>query len=221
LLIGVFFGTCFYFSISHFYYAQFWGGPFIGALVFIATYLFAYRGENRAEDWLATIAGFGAMGVALFPTNGRGCDLARFSGRALADFKLSENPIFVDVVPETTADPYFELFSTAHIFHFASAALLFAFLAYFSIFVFTRVIQAKHRDSAGRLKRQKLVRNTIYLISGGLILLSMAAMTLNALFGFDGWDDARLTFWSEAIALWAFGASWIVKGRFFNLLLLD
>ena len=58
MIIGAIYGTCYYDSISHFYYAQFLGGIFIAALVFIGTFLLAYRGESARENRLATMAGF-------------------------------------------------------------------------------------------------------------------------------------------------------------------
>lgn len=34
--------------------------------------------------------------------------------------------------------------------------------------------------------------------------------------GWEIWNDLRLTFVFETIALWAFGFSWLVKGRIFG-----
>ena len=47
-------GACFYDSISHYYYAQFWGDVFVGSLIFIGTFMIAYRGGNPAESNIAT-----------------------------------------------------------------------------------------------------------------------------------------------------------------------
>ena len=124
--------ACFYDSISHYYYAQFWGDVFVGALVFIGTFLIAYRGGNPAESLLATLAGFCAFGVAALPTSGRGCPLESFSGRALADFERPESAEFVTVVPASDANSLFELFTNASTWHFIAAGVLFAFLAYYS-----------------------------------------------------------------------------------------
>ena len=62
--------ACFRYSISQFKYAPLWGTILTGALVFIGAYLMVYRGEDahHAEERLATCAGIGAFGVALFPT---------------------------------------------------------------------------------------------------------------------------------------------------------
>ncbi len=225
MLIGVLIRTCLYDSISHFYYAQFLGGVFIAALVFIGTFLLAYRGESARESRLATIAGISAIFVALFPTNGRGCDESTFSGRALADFKLEDVTKFVKVIQTTEEIPsenplFFELFSGAQYLHGVGAALLFAFLAWYSFFVFTRVIDNVHLKD-GNLTPQKRIRNNIYRASGVVIVISMAVMVIGHFFFPEDWNDNNLTFWFESLALWAFGFSWMVKGRFFDTLWLD
>lgn len=230
MLIGVIFGTCLYDSISHFYYAQFLGGVFIAALVFIGTFLLAYRGESARENSLATIAGFGAISVALFPTDGRGCDKGTFSGRALADFTGGGTDAFVSVINTTEEtreildlkeNPFFELFSYAEFIHGASAALLFAFLAWYSFFVFTRVIDKVHLDDDRNLTPQKRNRNRIYKASGIVIVVSMSAIVIGHFLFSNWWDIYNLTFWFESTALWAFGVSWIVKGQFFGAALVD
>ena len=213
MLLGTQLGTCFYKSISHFYYAQFWGDVFVGALVFIGAFLIAYRGENPAESVLATLAGFCAFAVAALPTSGRGCDQAEFSGRALADLTRFNDADFVTVLPASKTNSLFELFPAASTWHFTAAAVLFAFLAYYSFWVFTRVKDSQLDDNRV-VKAVKKTRNRIYIASGFLILLSMAAIGLNWLVGgFSGWDEIRLTFWFEALALWSFGFAWMVKGR--------
>ena len=249
MLIGVIIRTCLYDSISHFYYAQFLGGVFIAALVFIGTFLLAYRGESARESRLATIAGFGAIIVSLFPTNGRGCDLETFSGRALADFKLEvvtkleDVTKYVEVIQSTKVDRwmaqhsdipferfadeippenplFFELFSGAQYLHGGGATVLFAFLAWYSFFVFTRVIDNVHLKD-GNLTPQKRIRNNIYRASGVVIVFSMAVMVIGHFFFSEDWNDNNLTFWFESLALWAFGFSWMVKGRFFDTVWLD
>ena len=49
MLVGAGIGTCFYDSISHFYYSQFFGDLLVSALVFIGTFLVAYRAKIRAR----------------------------------------------------------------------------------------------------------------------------------------------------------------------------
>ncbi len=221
MLLGTALGACFYDSISHYYYAQFWGDIFVGSLIFIGTFMIAYRGGNPSESKIATFAGFCAFIVAAIPTSGRGCPLEEFSGRALADFQRINQAEFVTVIPASSNNSHFELFVNASTYHFIAAGVLFAVLAYYSFIVFTRMKPDQYED-AQKPNSVKRSRNTIYIVSGSLIVLSITALGLNALFEFPFWNNYNLTFWFEAIALWAFGFSWMVKGRwFFGLDLMD
>mgnify|MGYP000616237917 CR=1 FL=1 len=224
--------TCFRDSISHFYYAPFWGGPFIGSLIFIGTYMWVYQGEDAhaAEGRLASIAGVFAFGVALFPTSGHGCDDPAFAARALVSF--GSDPEFLDLIKAKALDgrpdiaPYFQLTSySAHI-HYLSATLLFSFLAWFALVVFTAV-DPHQRHADGTLTRDKIMRNTLYYVCGAVMILCIVAMALSAALrawsgiNMDWWNAGNWTFWCEAFALWAFGLSWMVKGRFWDTLLKD
>ncbi|MGB0505057.1 MAG: hypothetical protein ACPGGK_02580 [Pikeienuella sp.] len=214
-------GNCFYISISHFYYAQFWGDVFVGALVFIGAFLISYRGASRSESRLATIAGLAAFAVAALPTSERGCSLESFSGRALADFNLAEGAKYVTITPASDNNTFFLLFKNADTLHFSAAAVLFAFLAYYSLFVFTRKAP-EHTEKRGGSNPAKRNRNWVYYVSGGLIVFSMLVLAAKTILGFEWWNTYRLTFWFEALALWAFGTAWMVKGRwFFGLNILD
>ncbi|MEL6619392.1 MAG: hypothetical protein AAFP16_10985 [Pseudomonadota bacterium] len=220
--------TCFRFSISHFYYAPFWGTVFTGSLVFIGAYLMVYKGEDvhHAEQRLATFAGFGAFGVALFPTGGWGCDLADFAARPILLFQLIDGAAQIapaDFVPGTSLlqDPgaAFRLFAFASTIHYASAAVVFFFLAWFCFFVFTAV-DDDQRGPDGQPTQVKVVRNVLYYITGSIIVLAILAMGASVLIPsitgtpWPWWDAGNWTFWCEAAALVSFGISWLVKGRF-------
>ena len=229
LWLGVVLGqTCFRDSISHFYHAPFWGGPFIGALIFIGAYLCVYQGEDaqRAEARLASVAGIAAFGVALFPVAGHGCDTPPFEARALVEMAIAPGSHQVALIPRIPVSASFELFPFVDLLHYASAMVLFGFLAWFSLVVFTAA-GPDQRDKTGQLTRAKIIRNGVYLTSGGLILCAM--LTLGLVFALEHWTSLNLawwaagnwTFWMEAISLWAFGLSWMVKGRFLGLALQD
>lgn len=226
MLLGVARGTCFYDSISHFYFSQFLGAILVAALAFIGTFLMAYKGETTWESRLANFAGWCAFGIALFPTTGRGCEEAAFSGRAFVDLNVSSSSVPATVVPAGKLGQFFELFENVELVHFGSAALLFAFLAFYCFYVFTRVIPEEHLE-AGELTPTKSRRNAIYVWSGWVIVICMLAMAAKAIaWWIDGeawpwWNALNLTFWCEAFALWAFGISWMVKGRFWGRFFLD
>jgi hypothetical protein len=90
--------------------------------------------------------------------------------------------------------------------HFASATLLFLTLAYFALVLFTK--------QAPSPTPQKLVRNRVYVASGVVILLCIAAIALYSV-ALEGTAVAALrpVFWLESLALWAFGFAWLVKGE--------
>jgi len=88
--------------------------------------------------------------------------------------------------------------------HFSAAVGLLLVLAYFSLRIFTK--------SDGHPTPQKLVRNRVYTICGGLILVCVVLIGLYK----SVWADTRAwhpVFWLETLALWAFGFSWLVKGE--------
>ena len=92
--------------------------------------------------------------------------------------------------------------------------------------VFTAV-EPHQQNPDGTLKRDKVIRNRFYKICGGLMILSILAMASYAALAkltsldLSWWSRANMTFWFEALALWGFGLSWMVKGRFWGTMLQD
>ena len=91
--------------------------------------------------------------------------------------------------------------------HYASAASLFLTLAYFCLFLFTKTSSPKPTP-------QKKQRNMVYRVAGVTIL---ACIVLILVFNLTLSEDAlrrfKPTFWFEALAIIAFGTSWLVKGE--------
>lgn len=87
----------------------------------------------------------------------------------------------------------------SNIFHCISAFGFFGTLAFMSFFLFTK--------SDGEMTKQKKIKNIIYRICGIGMMGSFLLMLLNL---FD-WAPYNLTWIVEAIALFFFGVSWIVK----------
>lgn len=207
LFLGSFFTCiCFHESISHFYYSVIFGDLFIGILIFISIFLFAYRGDNQWENRLATLVGIATIIVALIPTSGSGCYEEFFTGRVFATGELNGSKLNN---PSTT----FELASHAQTTHNTAALILFFMLALFSFLVFPRIKCCQIKDN--KLQNAKKNRNLIYIVSGIIIVISIATIVINTLFvESDLWNEWKLTFWFETAALWAFGISWLLKGRF-------
>jgi hypothetical protein len=100
-------------------------------------------------------------------------------------------------------------------FHYFFAATLFVMLSYFCISLFTKTKSVK------TMTPQKKWRNTVYRICGWTIRLCIVAMGVNKLWEFingsassiDPGSGFQLIFCLEALAVWMFGISWLVKAE--------
>lgn len=221
---------CGYDSISHYYYGLVTGDLFVGSLFIIAALVIFYRGKSSAE-WLLTVpAGICALGVAIFPTDGAGCELETASGRYFAAFKVEpgadiNDPNTVYDVVRSGAGPQdifapFDAIATPFgeiTVHYAAAGLLFALLAAYCVFIFARVDRSKgsgHIDpETGQITPEKRTRNIVYYIAAGLIIFSMAAIVTKLGSDRPTWNANNGTYWFEALGLFAFGASWLMRAR--------
>ena len=97
----------------------------------------------------------------------------------------------------------------SNIFHCISAFGFFGVLAFMSFFLFTK--------TDGNITAQKKIKNIIYRVCGIGMLGSFLLMLLNLIPGFKDICH-NLTWIVEAIALFFFGASWIVKSDAFSFL---
>jgi hypothetical protein len=86
--------------------------------------------------------------------------------------------------------------------HFIMAAVFFVTLASISFFLFTK--------SSPDPTRQKKNRNLIYRACGIVMFASLIALLL--FFMFFSSSTSKFAFWTETLALVAFGISWLVKG---------
>lgn len=86
------------------------------------------------------------------------------------------------------------------IFHCICAFVFFGVLAFMSYFLFTK--------TSGEMTKQKKIKNIIYRVCGIGMLASFILLLLNAI---PGVHIYNLTWIVEAIALFFFGLSWIVK----------
>ena len=89
--------------------------------------------------------------------------------------------------------------------HNISAAVFFVLLAINVLFLFTK--------SSGEMTRNKKIRNIIYYICGGGMILSLVG-----LFVFSGW---AVTWWVEAVALMFFGIAYLTKADIYPWLFCD
>ena len=94
----------------------------------------------------------------------------------------------------------------SNIFHCISAVGFFGTLAFMSFFLFTK--------TNGKITKQKKIKNIIYRICGIGMIASFLLMLLNFLPN----APYNLTWIVEAIALFFFGTSWIIKSDAFPFL---
>ena len=92
--------------------------------------------------------------------------------------------------------------------HNISAALFFLTLAYFCLFLFVK--------TSGHPTKRKKKRNVVYKICGYTILACIVLLFLYFKIAKlqEMLKDYKPIFVLEALALWAFGISWLTKGEF-------
>jgi hypothetical protein len=91
------------------------------------------------------------------------------------------------------------------IIHFTTSIIFFVTLACISFFLFT-----KKNPESTRRNGQKEKRNLIYRGCGLVMFGSLIALALFYKFFND--EGSHFSFWTENLALIAFGVSWLVKG---------
>ena len=192
-----------------------WFGISLPLAMMLVTYLFSNCKvvQDSISHYYYTVAGSMFVGilsaVALFLFAYKGYDkwdncstsLAGFFGFCIALFPTNVSAAascnIVNLPPS-------EIRNTIH---YTSAALFIITIACISLFLFTK--------SNGQKTEEKKTRNNIYKVSGITILLCLALIVL---FHFtynepDGATNFKPVFWLEAVALFSFGISWLVKGE--------
>ncbi|SPF78350.1 hypothetical protein [Pseudoprimorskyibacter insulae] len=242
VLIGAVTNGCIPASISHSYFVPVASDVFAGCLFFIGISMcFVYRADLRGapqyEAFTATdfrllfLAGICALGIAIFPTAGSGCiydsqDLARV---------FLDNPSGHDMLiwdeHSVTGTPAFDLwmrtrsydgasFDPRDYLHNLAAVTMFGILGYVVLRVFTRINSPKSMGVMGQ-EPTKRIRNGLYIGLGSVIWLAVVVLVIEfairrlmsiPTFDMTGWGRYFTLFW-EWIALWAFGAAWLIKGR--------
>lgn len=173
-------------TISDFYHTIY-RDVYVGTLCAIGVFLISYRGYRREpgevfdDDWLATLAGIGAIGMAFFPTPSRNGEIET----------MTQAVVGIGATP---------------IIHYLFALVFFSAL---SAFAFTKFAKTANP------RRKRLFIFSGWMMITALVLTSIAATVKN----FVGGPAAefvvsyKLIFWFEAIGVWAFGLSWLVKSR--------
>lgn len=201
LVIGtMLFGTCNQLqpSISHYYFTSM-GDVFVGVLCAVALFLFSYKGYSVLDNHLANIAGFGALGTALFPTSYLG-DCKGITCQTVRESVFSFLQINGSECDKTSS------WLSSETWHYVSAGSLFVCLVLFCIlFTFSNKPKAEITD-------EKHNRNKVFVICALVISICIISILL-AHQVFKVPDASTITFWLELAALVAFGISWLTKGE--------
>lgn len=119
----------------------------------------------------------------------------------------------------------FDQFAYSDTLHGLFTGILFGFLAFFCLFVFTRVdgelFNPIKPSNWFSLNPKKLFRNTVYILAGLVISICIFTIGLNHRYGEEispdwliYWRMNNVTYWLELIAMFAFGTAWLVKSKF-------
>ena len=170
------------------------GDIFVGCLIAIAALLMAYRGWTPKVAQLATLAGAAALIVALVPMSGWAPGCSAGASQIACDGQAMLYPVIGNWI------------------HAGAAGILFAILAFFCLFVFTKIPSGPD-GGPGVPSLAKRRRNVIYRTSGVLIAGCAVAIGIGGQSAGEWWLAYDMTFWLEAVILSAFGVSWLTQGR--------
>ena len=186
-------------SISHYHFTSA-AGLFAIVLGLIGIFLIVYRYENyRTDHIVSTIAGIAALGVVLIPT-GNLSDYTEYQGNSIVITRISES---------------------REGWHYAFAGVFLMSLTFMSYYLFT-----KSNKEAGKRSANKVIRNRIFRTCAAVMLLALIVIISNPIADMDyfkhsatisNWpkyyEELKLTFYMETIAVLAFGFSWLIKGK--------
>lgn len=178
-------------SISATYYLPTCVAPFMMILGSAGVLLLSYKGYDKQDDIVCTIAGIFGFGICLFPCATEGL-IIRWPELA----ELTRVGTF-QIIPAVSGW-----------LHNICAFGFFGLLAYNSLFLFTK--------SSGNMTAEKKKRNVIFRVCGiGMILSFLAIIPVSI---FEWWGGVWIV---EAIALAFFGISWLTKADCYSWLFAD
>ena len=195
LIMSNIYGYGFPDSISATYYIPTCITPFMIILGSAGLLLFSYKGYDKQDDIVCSIAGVFALGICLFSC-------------ATKDL-ITRWPEMANLVNVGT----FQLTPFASgIIHNICAVCFFGLLAYNSLFLFTKsVTKDKVKMTANKRKR-----NVIFRVCGIGMVISLAAIVPISIF--ELWGGVWII---ETIALAFFGISWLTKADRYQWLFCD
>lgn len=191
LVLCLIFGYGFPDSISSTYYLTPTVTPFMIILGAAGILLISYKGYDKHDDIICTLAGLFALCICLFPC-------------ATEDLIVHWTALNLPTVVGTFQLPE----SVSSIVHNISAIVFFGLLAYNSFFLFTK--------SSGEMTSKKRKRNIIYRVCGIGMIASFVFIVPVSIF--EIWGGI---WFIEAVALSFFGISWLTKADTYTWLFCD
>jgi len=190
----------------------------IGLLGMLLPWLVALITLSFPESISITYYSVYAVGTFMVVLGSAGILLINYKGyEPIDDISATIAGIFgilICLFPMTyTPDPHIKVgvlhltSDVSNIFHCISAVGFFSTLAFMSFFLFTK--------TDGNMTTQKKVRNIIYRVCGVGMMLAFALFGLNLIPGVYIYNIVWIV---EAVALFFFGLSWIVKSGAFPFL---
>lgn len=173
-------------SISDFFHTKM-RDVYVGTLSAIGIFLISYRGYRRRDDEVLSDNVLATLaGLAAF---------------GLAFFPNAPGTNGAETVSQVVLGE-----KVAMGVHFVSGSLFFFCLALFCYLQFPKTANP--------------TRRRIYLACGHVIILSLIGLIVGSYFKMNGSEalqrfvvDWRVVFWAEAVGVWAFSLSWLVKGK--------
>jgi hypothetical protein len=194
-------------SMSGYYYTHM-RNIFVGALCALGVFLLAYDGYDEVDRWITNIAGLGAIGVALCPTKPPVCPAAARGCPAPGVRYLS-------AVQQATGDIHL-FFAAVTFIALGLMALRFATPARTppdqGLLTRIRYGLGWARPDAGQ-SAAKRWRDVIYRVCGVTILSCVVLAAASNLLPAPVKARWPWLFVFEAVAVFAFGISWFVKGQ--------
>lgn len=173
-------------TISDFYHTTY-RDIFVGTLCAIGVFLISYRGYGRDKgDWINDDWLATTAGVGAF-----GVAFFPNEGGGDAVVSMTQRLIGTDLTP---------------VLHYLSALVFFSSLAAFCFVKFARTCS---------MGRRHIYKACGWGIVAALVLTAIAVV-FKRFIGGTGKDivlDYNLIFWFEALGIWAFGLSWLVKSK--------
>jgi hypothetical protein len=196
------------YSMSAYYYTPM-RNIFVGALCALGVFLLAYDGYDEVDRWVTNVAGFCAIGVAFCPTKPPVCpaSMAQCPPRWVRRLSAAQ-----------------QIVGDIHLF--------FAFVTFVALGVMAlrfakcmptpggQVLAARIRHELGLARPREEIRsarkkrrNVIYRVCGFTIFFCVALAVVANLLPAPVRARWPLLFVFEALAVFAFGVSWFVKGQ--------